>query len=48
MGINGTGAIPKAGYLKGSGGVAPLSQACMFLGAHSICHLSLLNSLRTR
>ena len=47
-GINGTDAISKVGYLKGSGGVAPLSNMGMFLGAHSVCRLSLLNSLYAR
>ena len=30
MGINGTGAVPKAGYPNGSGGAAPPSHAGMF------------------
>ena len=47
-GINGTDAVSKVGYLKGSGGVAPLSNMGMFLGAHSVCRLSLLNSLCAR
>ena len=48
MGINGTGAIPKVGYLKGSGGVAPLRNAGLCSGARSVWRLSLLNSLYTR
>ena len=47
-GINGTGALPKVGYLKGSGGVTPPNDAGMCSGAHSKCLLSLLNSRRTR
>ena len=35
-GINGMDAIPKVGYPKGSGGVAPPSHAGMCLGAHSV------------
>ena len=47
-GINGTDVVPKVGYPNGSGGVAPLSNMGMFLGAHSVCRLSLLNSLNAR
>ena len=47
-GINGTGATSKAGYPNGGGGAAPPSHTGMFSGARSDCHLSLLNSLRTR
>ena len=46
--INGTGAAPKARYPSGSGGASPPSHAGMFSRARSDCHLSLLNSLRTR
>ena len=48
MGINGTGAVPKVRYPNESGGAAPPSHVGMFLGARSVCRLSLLNSLRTR
>ena len=47
-GINETGVVPKVGYAKGSGGVVPPSHTGMCLGAHSVCHISLLNSRRTR
>ena len=47
-GINGTGAVPKAGYSKGSGGAAPPSHAGMCLRAHFVCRLSLLNSSSTQ
>ena len=36
MGINKTSAVSKAGYPKGSGGVAPPSHADMCSGARSV------------
>ena len=47
-GINGTGALPKVGYLKGSGGVTPPNDTGMCSRTRSKCLLSLLNSRRTR
>ena len=47
-GIHGASAAPKVGYPNGSDGTAPPSHTGMFSGAHFDCHLSLLNSIRTR
>ena len=47
-GIYGVGAAPKVGYTNGSDGATLLCHVGISLGVCSDCHLSLLNSLRTR